>query len=86
MWGLREAEIITLTPYEGKKLMVKTHARLARHLVGPPQPYNGTENMIPVLLVRVGNLAPTVVVSCEALYLFEPEELLAGMRQLQAGL
>lgn len=45
VWGLREAGIITLTPYEGKKLMVKTHGVHA-HLVGTPQPYNGIENKI----------------------------------------
>ena len=57
VWGLREDGIITLEPYEAKKLMVKTHGVHA-HLQGPtPSAYNGIENKVLAHWFR-GTFAP----------------------------
>ncbi len=45
VWGLREAGILRLEPYEAKKLMVKVRGVHA-HLVSEPPRYNGLENEV----------------------------------------
>ncbi|MEO9220439.1 MAG: hypothetical protein ABI251_01435 [Mycobacteriaceae bacterium] len=45
VWGLREAGIVRLEPYEAKKLMVKVHGVHAQ-LVSEPQRYDGIENKV----------------------------------------
>lgn len=45
VWGLRQAGILRLEPYEAKKLMVKVHGVHAQ-LVSEPQRCNGIENQV----------------------------------------